>query len=238
MMATGGRFDREARRAALTASPLFQAMQPTELDEILKFSSERRFSRGATIFQQGDEGSSMMAVLVGRVRVSAVSGEGKEITLNTIGPGEVFGEIALLDGKPRSADVTAAEDTVLLVVERRHFIPFLRKNEDLFLRMLVVLCERLRRTSLDLEGLALLELPARLARHLLKLVDEHGRPCPDGGIRIAQKLSQGALGQQVGSARETVNKQLKSWERDGIVLREPSGHYIVRRPDELRDLVR
>ncbi len=235
-MSSGGRFDRGARRAALLASPMFQAMQPEELDEILKFSSERRFTRGATIFQQGDEGSSMMAVLVGRVRVSAVSGEGKEITLNTIGPGEVFGEIALLDGKPRSADVTAIEDTVLLVVERRHFIPFLRRNEDLFLRMLVVLCDRLRRTSMDLEGLALLELPARLARLMLKLADEHGAPCPEG-IRIGQKLSQGALGQQVGSARETVNKQLKSWERDGIVRREPSGHYILCRPDELRDLV-
>ena len=236
-MVTGGRFDREARRKALLASPLFQAMQPSELDEILKFSSERRFARGAIIFQQGDEGSSMMAVLVGRVRVSAVSGEGKEVILNTIGPGEVFGEIALLDGKERSADVTAVEDTVLLVVERRHFIPFLRRNEDLYLRMLVVLCDRLRRTSLALEGLALLELPARLARLLLKLADDHGKPGP-GGIRIEQKLSQGTLGQQVGSARETVNKQLKAWERDGIILREPTGHYIVRRPEELRDLVR
>ena len=92
------------------------------------------------IFQRGDNGSSMMAVLRGRVRISTVSGEGKEVTLNVINPGEIFGEIALLDGKPRSADATAIEDTLLLVVERRHFLPFLRQNEDLFLRLLAVLC--------------------------------------------------------------------------------------------------
>ena len=81
-----------------------------------------------------------MAVLRGRVRISSVSGDGKEVTLNVINPGEIFGEIALLDGQPRSADATAIEDTLLLVVERRHFLPFLRQNEDLFLRLLSVLC--------------------------------------------------------------------------------------------------
>ena len=120
------RLERDAKRAALLVSPLFDAMQPTELDEILKFASERRVRRGQTIFQRGDNGSSLMAVLRGRVRISSVSGDGKEVTLNVISPGEIFGEIALLDGQPRSADATAIEETLLLVVERRHFLPFLR----------------------------------------------------------------------------------------------------------------
>jgi CRP/FNR family transcriptional regulator, cyclic AMP receptor protein len=234
-MAIGVRLERDARRAALLASPLFQAMRPVELDEILKFSTERQWPRGATIFQQGDEGSSMMAVLHGRVRVSAVSSEGKEVTLNTIHSGEVFGEIALLDGKPRSADVSAAEDTLLLVVERRHFLPFLWKNQDLYLRLLVVLCERLRRTSLALEELALFELPARLARLLLKLADDYGRPCPEG-VRIELKLSQRDLANQVASSRETVNKQLRVWRDDGVVGAD-SGYIVVRRADELKMLV-
>jgi CRP/FNR family transcriptional regulator, cyclic AMP receptor protein len=234
-MANGVRLERDARRAALLASPLFQAMRPVELDEILKFSTERQCSRGAIIVQQGDEGSSMMAVLRGRVRVSVVSSEGKEVTLNTIHAGEVFGEIALLDGKPRSADVTAAEDTLLLVVERRHFLPFLWKNEDLYLRLLVVLCERLRRTSLALEELALFELPARLARLLLKLADDYGRPCPDG-VRIELKLSQRDLANQVASSRETVNKQLRVWRDDGVVSTQ-GGYITIRRMDELKRLV-
>ena len=103
-------------------------MQQAELDEILNFASERRVRRGQTIFQRGDNGSALMAVLRGRVRISTVSGDGKELTLNVISPGEIFGEIALLDGQPRSADASANEDTLLLVVERRHFLPFLRRT--------------------------------------------------------------------------------------------------------------
>ena len=150
-VAKPARLDRDAKREALLSSALFEAMQPDELDQVLALSSERRVPRGAPLFQKGDAGSSMMAVLAGRVRVSSVSAEGKEITLNVINPGEVFGEIALLDGKPRSADCSAIEETVLLVLERRNFLPFLRRNEDLYLRLLAVLCEKLRRTSMALE---------------------------------------------------------------------------------------
>ncbi|MCL2429027.1 MAG: Crp/Fnr family transcriptional regulator, partial [Alphaproteobacteria bacterium] len=190
---------------------------------------------GATLFQQGDEGSSMMAILRGRVRVSAVSGEGREITLNIIGPGEVVGEIALLDSRPRSADVTTIEETHLLVVERRHFVPFLQRNQDLQLRMLRVLCDKLRRTSTALEELALLELPARLARLLLKFAEDFGCREQDG-IRIDFKLVHRDLASRVASTRETVAKQMKGWERQGIVRQERTGYYVVLRPQELQDL--
>ena len=172
------RLERDVKRAALLVSPLFQAMKPLELDEILKFASERRYRRGQMILQRGDDGSSMMAVLRGRVRISFFSGEGKEVTLNVVNPGEIFGEMALLDGQPRSADATAIEETLLLVVERGQFMRFLRQNDDLYLRLLAVLCERLRQTSMALEDLALFDLPVRLARVLLKLAEDYGRPIP------------------------------------------------------------
>ena len=229
------RLDRDARRAALLSSPLFEAMKPDELDEVLKLSSERRVPRGASLFQKGDAGSSMMAVLTGRVRVSSVSAEGKEITLNVINPGEVFGEIALLDGKPRSADCSAIEETTLLVLERRHFLPFLRRNEDLYLRLLAVLCEKLRRTSMALEELALFDLPARLARVLLKLAADYGRPVGKD-IRIGVKMSQRELSNLVASSRESVNKQLRVWRDDGVVDLD-GGYLILLRPEELRVLV-
>jgi CRP/FNR family transcriptional regulator, cyclic AMP receptor protein len=92
------RLERDAKRAALLGSSLFAAARPEELDEILKFASERRVRRGQTIVQRGDSGSSLMAVLRGRVRISSISGDGKELTLNVINPGEIFGEFALLDG--------------------------------------------------------------------------------------------------------------------------------------------
>jgi CRP/FNR family transcriptional regulator, cyclic AMP receptor protein len=228
------RLDRDVKRAALLTSPLFQAMRPAELDDILKFASERRCRRGQTILQRGDEGSSLMAVLRGRVRISFVSSEGKEVTLNVIKPGEIFGEMALLDGLPRSADATAIEDTLLLVVERRNFLPFLRQNDDLYLRLLAVLCDRLRQTSMALEDLALFDLPVRLARILLKLAKDYGRP-GSTGTRIDLKLSQRDLSNLVASSRESVNKQLRLWRESGAVNIE-DGFIVLRHSDELERL--
>ena len=224
------------KRDALLASPFFQQMRTEELDEVIGFATERRVSRGTVIFGKGDEGSSMMAVLVGRVRISAVSADGKEVTLNVIGSGEIFGEIALLDGKPRSADATALEDSVLMVVERKQFLPFLLRNETLVERLLVVLCDRLRRTSSVLEEIALFDLPARLARLIIKLSNDYGRPAPGGGTRIDLKLSQRDLATLVASTRETVNKQLRGWREQGMV-EQLAGYLVVRDAGALERLV-
>ena len=158
----------------------------------------------------------MMAVLRGRVRISTVSADGKELTVNVINPGGIFGELALLDAKPRSNDCSAAEDAVLLVVERRHFVPFLMQNHDLALRLLAVLCDKLRRTSMALEQIALFDLPERLARVLLKLAEDYGR-ATSAGTRIDLRLSQRDLSNLVASSRESVNKQLRIWREEGII---------------------
>jgi CRP/FNR family transcriptional regulator, cyclic AMP receptor protein len=229
------RISTRMKRDALLASPFFQHMRAEELDEIIGFATERRFSRGTVIFTKGDPGTSMMAVLTGRVRVSAISADGKEVTLNVINAGDIFGEIALLDGKSRSADATALEDTVLMVVERRQFLPFLLNNATLIERLLVVLCERLRRTSLALEELALFDLPVRLARLLIKLSQDYGRPVPDG-TRIDIKLSQRDLATLVASSRETVNKQLRGWREQGVV-EIVAGYLVVKNRAALERLV-
>lgn len=224
----------DPRRTALLGSPLFQSMRSEELSEILSLAIDRRVRRGQIIFQRGDNGSSMMAVLRGRVRISVVSPEGREITLNIIRPGEVFGEIALLDDQPRSADATAIEDTALLVVERRQFLPFLSRNQDLAMRLLAVLCQRLRETSLALEQIALLDLPARLARVLLKLAADYGRLTP-AGTRIDFKLSQRDLSNLVAASRESVNKQLGVWREVGV-LSLHDGYIVLCRQEELQTL--
>lgn len=224
------------KRDALLASPFFQHLSNEEVDAVIGFASERRVPRGTLIFARGDEGSSMMAVLVGRVRISAVSSEGKEVTLNVIGTGEIFGEIALLDGQARSADATAVEDTVLMVVERKQFLPFLVSSPMLVERMLVVLCDRLRRTSLVLEEIALFDLPERLARLLVKLSSDYGRPAAGGGTRIDLKLSQRDLATLVASSRETVNKQLRGWREKGLVD-QVAGYLVVRDASALERLV-
>ena len=223
-----------AQRQALLNCTLFTAMQPDELERILGMLSERSYRRGQMIFQKGDTASSMMAVLKGSVRISTSSPDGKELTFNTIRTGEVFGEIAMLDGRPRSADATAAEDCTLLIIERRHFLPFLMSNQDLLLRMLAVLCERIRQTSDALGDLVMLDLPGRLARLLLRLADVHGGTTP-AGIRIEFKLSQRDIGTRVASTRESVNKQLQVW-RDAGWLSLDHGYITLRRPEQLRRL--
>ncbi len=232
------RIDRSMKREALLASAFFQSMRIEEVDEIIGFATEKRFSKGTTIVSKGDPGTSMMAILVGRARVGNVSGEGREVTLNVIGPGEVLGEIALLDGKPRSADVVALEDTTVIVVERANFLPFVLKHESMVERLLVTLCDRLRRTSLALEEIALFDLPARLARLLSKLSADYGRPvAPEqgGGMRIDMKLSQRDLSTLVASSRESVNKQLRAWRNDKLIdLVE--GYVIIRDDKAFRKL--
>jgi CRP/FNR family transcriptional regulator, cyclic AMP receptor protein len=225
--------NRASQRQALLNSTLFTAMRPEELDRMLAMASERAVRRGQTIFLKGDPGSSMMAVLKGSVRISTGSPDGKEITLNIIRTGEVFGEIALLDGRPRSADATAIEDCYLLVIERRHFLPFLQAN-SLMLGMVAVLCQRLRQTSDALGDLVMLDLPGRLARLLMRLADDHGTQTPDG-IRIEFKLSQRDIGTRMASSRESVNKQLEIWRDAGLVSLD-HGYITLRQPERLQEL--
>jgi CRP-like cAMP-binding protein len=224
--------DHESRRRILLSSPLFDALPGEALDDILLQATEKPVRRGQTVFQKGDEGSYMVAVLSGRIRISATSPEGREVTLNMIDAGEVFGELALLDGKPRSADATALEDSNLMVVERRHFLPYLISSNELALRVIDGLCERLRDTSETLGNFAMLDLPGRLARKLLNLAAEYGHSA-NGRIRLEIRLSHTDLGRFVGCSRESVNKQMRAWEEEGITARE-GGRIAVCKPSILR----
>jgi len=213
--------DHETRRRLLLSSPLFDALPREALDNILFLASDKAVRRGQTLFQKGDAGSYMVAVLSGRIRISATSPDGREVTLNMIDAGEIFGELALLDGKARSADATALEDSNLMMVERRHFLPYLSSSNELALRVIDVLCERLRDTSETLGNFAMLDLPGRLARKLLNLATAYGTS-DEGRIRLEIRLSHTDLGRFVGCSRETVNKQMRAWEEDGIVARDGS----------------
>ncbi len=222
---------RIARRDVLAATPLFAPMARAELDALADLATERRVSRDETVLRRGDADASLLVLVHGRLRAGAVSADGREVTLGLIEPGTVLGEIALLDGQKRSLDVTAMMDSLLLVVERRGFLPFLTARPDLMLRMMGLLCERLRRASAAFEGIALSPLSARLARLLLDLSVSHGLPGRDG-VRIGLKLSQRDMSAQVAATRERVNKQLRSWREAGV-LGEQDGCLVLLRPDTL-----
>lgn len=221
-------------RAALAEHPLFSRMNAADRDQLLALGMERRFNDGQLIFQRGDPGVSMMLVLRGQVRISILSEQGKELVFSLIQPGECFGEIALLDGQPRSAAATAVGQCVLFTLARANFIPFLLCHPQAALGLLAVLCERLRTASMFIERLVFQNLPARLARLLLNLAEIHGVSTPTG-IRIAHRISQQEIGSLIAASRESVNKQLQIWRKEDLLTVE-HGCFILLQPAALHRL--
>src|SRR5262249_25037851 len=124
---SGGAAD---RTSLLRTHPLFCALTPPILERISAYIKRRSVPKGSTIFEKGDAGVGLIGVVSGSVKISVNSVDGRDIVLNIIRPGEVFGEIALLDGRARTANATAMSDCELIVIERREFIPFLRSEPD------------------------------------------------------------------------------------------------------------
>ncbi|MEL6961308.1 MAG: Crp/Fnr family transcriptional regulator [Pseudomonadota bacterium] len=198
---------------------MLATLDANALDTLLAVASERSFTNGQVIFQKGDPGTSMMAVLSGRVRIGAYSEDGREIILNMVDPGQLFGEIALLDGKDRSADATAMGKTELLILDRRDFLPFLEKNPKSAVKLIEVLCSRLRRTSEMVESIAFLDFAARLARLLVQMAEHYGKET-EAGLLIDIRISQADLGNLIASTRESVNRQLSAWTQDSVIAVE------------------
>ena len=142
-----------------------------------------------------------------------------------MGPGEVVGELSVLDGHPRSASVIALEAAELAVVEREPLLGLVRQSPALALGLIAVLTARVRNLSKRCENISLLDIPARLAEVLLSLAERHGERSGDN-VRIPVRLSQQDLGNMVGATRESVNKQLRSWTQDGI-LRQEEGRVVI-----------
>lgn len=222
-------------RELLRSHWLLRHLDDRAFDRLYRYVRRENYPRGQTIFSRGDAGQSLLAVVKGRVRISNQGLDGRAVVFDFVDAGEIFGEIALLDGEGRSADATAAEDTELLVLERRDLLPLLERDPKLCLQLLTVLCGRLRRTTEQVEDLLFLVRPARLAKVLIRLAGEYGTKV-EGGISIDLELSQRELGDLTGMTRESMNRQLTEWRRDGLVDLA-GGHVIVRRMAALERLV-
>jgi CRP-like cAMP-binding protein len=150
------------------------------------------------------------------VRISLTGPDGHELILNVIEAGQLFGEIAMLDGRDRTADATFVEPTELLIIDRRDFLPFLARHSEVAVRLLLTLCERMRTTTDQIEDIFLLPITARLAKKLLQMATAHGETTP-AGVRIGARLSQRELGGMLGVSRESINKHLAAWQKAGLV---------------------
>lgn len=219
------------KKALLRSHPFFTALDGRIVERLVPYALTRKVKRGTLLFRKGDAGSNLYAVCAGAVRVSAPSDQGKDAIFNLIVPGEIFGEVAFLDGGPRTADAVMIESGELMVIERRDFLPLLQDYPELALRLLEVLCGRLRRTSQQVEDIVFLGLEPRLAKALLHLYDHSSFKASENF-----KVTQRDISQLIGASRESVNKQLRSWERRKW-LKLKRGGLVILAPDVLRRLI-
>jgi CRP/FNR family transcriptional regulator, cyclic AMP receptor protein len=203
----------EDARRQLASCVLFGGLVAGERDALVNRARIRQFAASEPIFLMGSPGTSMMAVLTGSVRISIPSHEGREIVIAMLHPGEVFGEIAVLDGKERTADAHAVTACTLAVVDRRDVLEFLERHPHVWPRVVEVLCDRLRATNRQMAEVAMQQLPVRLAKALLRMTYVETLSRPADRVHVSQR----ELGNIVGAARESVNKCLNEWQRSGWV---------------------
>jgi len=203
---------------------LFHGLSAEQQDAVVGLARICTFNPGETVFAIGSSGDQMMALLSGTIRISVPSSKGRELLLAMIQPGEVFGELAILDGKARSADAIAETACIVAILDRRDILSFFEQNPCAWPNLVRVLCQRLRHTDQVFAEVALLQLPGRLAKAMLR-ASNWERDCAPGEPSKIQ-LSQRELANMVGGTRESVNKCLRNWQRAGLV-RISEGSIII-----------
>ena len=192
----------------LATNPFFADLGTEAVEAIATLCVTRSLRAEEVLFMKGDPGDALFAVRRGQIRIATGTDAGRRLTLNLLGSGDVFGEVALLDGRPRTADAVATERTELFMVRRRDFLELLSTRPPVAVRIIELLCERIRWMSDRMEESVLLPLPARLARRLIALGEDYGAEI---------QVSQEELAIFIGSTRESVNRQLQDWKRKGLI---------------------
>ena len=206
-----------ANRQALLRTSLFGSLDAGDLDRFAAMARSLSFDAGAAVVRKGDPSRSLYVIVQGRLKIANGSADGREMVMNVLGPGDVFGEIALLDGAGRTADAICIEPVRLLALDRSDLIPVLDSNPSLMQRMLVAIAERVRWISTSYEDSTFLSVRARTAKRLLQLADQFGVETP-AGVRITLALPQRELAGHVGVTRETISRLLQDWQGDGLIV--------------------
>ncbi len=209
----------------LAKVPLFEGLSPTDRQIVARAAVLKGFRRGERIVTQGQTGDAFFVIVRGRVAVSVLSPEGREVVLNTLTTGEHFGEMALLDDSPRSATVTAAERSELAVVTREVFFDLLKTNFALLRTLLSTFSRRLRHANATIEGLASLDVKGRLARYFHDLAVQRGRKA-GGGWVVVVRPSQREIADTIGSSRETVSRTMSQLARENLIVPKGKAIYV------------
>jgi len=207
--------------ALLHSIPMFAGVPDTQLESIVRLAVYRKVSRHTTIVRAGDSTDSLYVIISGNARVLNSDAEGREVILTLLGPGEFFGEMGLIDGSPRSADVVTSETCELLVITKAEFKRCLADNFDLCLNIMKSLVQRLREADRKIESLALMDVYGRVAKLLLEFSVEEG----DERV-IRRKLTKQDIAKMIGASREMVSRVMKDLEASGYI-RVEEGRIIL-----------
>ena len=206
---------------------LFAELDDAELASVAEVAKPRRYARDEVVIREDERGDVFCLIKQGRVKISMTSPEGKEIILSTLGPGEFFGEMSLLDDEPRSASVVATERLEVLTIWQSDFLELLRENFGITRRLLAEMSKRLRDASSRIESLATMDVYGRLARYLLELAASQGREAPDGYVAVTRPTHQ-AIANTIGTSRETVSRLIRELMEQGLLLSEGKTIYLRR----------
>lgn len=232
-MSVADRYGLELACAAMARSPLFQGIEPDELTQIAETMARRRYRRHEVIFHEGDPGDSLHVVVDGRVKITRESIDGESAIVATLGVGETFGELVLLDGSARSATATAMEPTETVTLTRATFESLVDGDSPFRWSLLGGVAHRIRRITDQLAEVHFLDIAGRLSLTLTRLAEE-AEPGGKIDVRLARPLTQADLAAMVGGTRQRVNQVLGELADEGLVRIEPEG-IVVRDVIALRN---
>ena len=195
---------------------LFDCLGDPEIEALAALTFSRTFDKGQLIILAEETGDTLFIIRGGQVKVSLIHEDGKEFILSLLGQGEVFGELSLLDDRPRSANVTAMVETELLMLRRSDFLDLVGRVPQIAVSLLEELASRLRRTDDQVEGLALLDVHHRVAKTLLRMAEDGGHTSPEG-ILVRRRPTHQQLANMSGTTRETVTRALKQLQDEGYI---------------------
>ncbi|MGH9457257.1 MAG: Crp/Fnr family transcriptional regulator [Thermoanaerobaculia bacterium] len=215
---------------------LFSELDQRELEAVAAVARPRRFDRDEVVFHADEQGDVFCLIVAGRVKITMISPEGREIILTTLGPGDFFGEMALLDEEPRSATVIATEPLEVLTIWRKDLLQIMQSDFSIARKIMAELSKRLRRASRRIESLVSMDVYGRLARFLLELARDQGREMPDGLVAVTRPTHQ-AIANTIGTSRETVSRLLHDLIEQKLVFAEGKTIYLAKTTlDQFREL--
>jgi len=211
--------------------PLFSDLPDEDLEKLARVAVKKTYPKDNVIFFEQDEGDSLFIISRGSVKVAKISNEGKEVILAILGAGEFFGDMSLLDSKPRSATIIAIEETEVSSISRKEFHALIHEHPQMAVKLMSVLSQRLRDANRKIGNLALLDVYGRLARILMDFAKIEGRKLEDGRRRPTHQ----AIANMIGTSRETVTRTLGDLHRRGYI--RISGKEIIIQDLFQRDFV-